>query len=173
MAPIYRVGLAMCLGGLGIRTGYELLKRTGRADTENRLVFGVVFVAMCLMLSSWPVMCLSDPTRLVLPGAVHLAGLGVLTAGLALALGGLIQLRGVENIDHLVTTGLFSRLRHPMYLGFVLWITGWVIYRGAATSVFPALLGIGSVFLWRRFEEERMEACYAEVYRKYRESTWF
>ena len=72
----------------------------------------------------------------------------------------------------MVTTGLFSRLRHPMYLGFVLWITGWVIYRGAATSILLAPLGIASVLLWRRFEDEAMEARYGEVYRKYRERTW-
>jgi protein-S-isoprenylcysteine O-methyltransferase Ste14 len=163
----------MCLLGLAIRTGYELLKKAGKVNSENPLVFAIVFVAMCLMLVSWPIMCSSDPIRYVSLGILHLIGLGALITGLGLALGALIQLRGVEDIDHLVTTGLFSRLRHPMYLGFVLWITGWVIYRGAGTTVFPALLGIGSVFLWRRFEEGQMEACYGEVYRKYRESTWF
>ncbi len=37
----------------------------------------------------------------------------------------MIQLKGLENINHLVTTGLFSKIRHPMYDGFILWILGW------------------------------------------------
>jgi protein-S-isoprenylcysteine O-methyltransferase Ste14 len=163
----------MCLVGLCIRNGYELLKKAGKTNTENPLVFAIVFVSMCLMLASWPIMCFSDPAHVVLPRAVHLAGLGVWIIGLSLALGALIQLRGVENIDHLVTAGLFSIFRHPMYLGFILWIMGWVIYFGAAVSFLVGLAGVGSILFWQRLEEEKLVACYSEVYQKYRKGTWF
>ena len=55
--------------------------------------------------------------------------------GLGLALGGLFQLKGLENIDRLVTSGLFAKIRHPMYTGFILWILGWVIRYGALASL--------------------------------------
>lgn len=48
--------------------------------------------------------------------------LGLTALALVLAIGGLVQLRGLENIDHLVTTGLYSRIRHPMYVGFILFL---------------------------------------------------
>ncbi|PKN18247.1 MAG: hypothetical protein CVU71_12105 [Deltaproteobacteria bacterium HGW-Deltaproteobacteria-6] len=173
VSAIYLVGLGMCLTGLIIRTCYELLKKAGRVNVENRLVFSVVFVAMGMMLASWPVMCSSDPIRLAVPGMLHIIGFGTWMIGLCLAVGALIQLRGVENIDHLVTTGIFYKLRHPMYLGFIFWITGWVIYSGALMTFVTGLVGIGNILVWRRLEEEKLSECYGDVYRKYRQTTWF
>jgi protein-S-isoprenylcysteine O-methyltransferase Ste14 len=173
MNTIYLVGLGMCLLGLIIRTIYELLKKAGKINVESWLVFAVVFVAMCLMLVSWPIMCSSDPIRLASLGTLHLVGLGAWIIGLGLALGALIQLRGVENIDHLITTGLFSKFRHPMYLGFIFWIIGWVIYSGAVISLVVGLVGVGNILFWRRLEEKILGECYGEVYQKYRQATWF
>jgi protein-S-isoprenylcysteine O-methyltransferase Ste14 len=173
MTTSYLVGLGMCLLGLVIRTSYELLKKAGKANMESPLLFAVVFVAMCLMLVSWPIMCSSDPIRLVSLGPIHSIGLGAWIIGLGLALAALIQLRGVENIDHLVTTGLFSKFRHPMYLGFIFWITGWVIFSGAVISLVIGLVGIGNILFWRRLEEDKLSECYGEVYQKYRQRTWF
>lgn len=42
----------LCLAALAVRTGYELLKRARRLDPANPWVFGVVLVAMCVMLTS-------------------------------------------------------------------------------------------------------------------------
>jgi protein-S-isoprenylcysteine O-methyltransferase Ste14 len=173
MKTSYLVGLGMCVLGLVIRTGYELLKKAGKVNTENPLIFAVVFVAMGLMLGSWPIMCSSDPIRLHLPGALHLLGLYVWIIGSGLALAALIQLRGVENIDHLITSGLFSKFRHPMYLGFIFWITGWVIYSGAVVSLVVGFIGIGNILFWRRLEEEKLIDCYGEAYQKYSQGTWF
>ena len=90
-----------------------------------------------------------------------------------LFLAGLIQLRGVENIDHLVTTGFFAGVRHPMYLGFTLWILGWAVFWGAFVSLAVGLVGIGNILLWRHLEERHLEKRYGEAYRSYRARTWF
>jgi protein-S-isoprenylcysteine O-methyltransferase Ste14 len=82
-------------------------------------------------------------------------------------------LKGVENINHLVTTGLFSRIRHPMYAGFILWIFGWAIYHGALLSIIVGFMGIGNILYWRRLEEAELELRYGENYRRYRKETWF
>ena len=162
----------LCLIGLAIRSGYELLKKAGKVDTKNRAIFAVVFVAMCLMLASWPVMCPLDPWRIALPGIARGFGLGLVTVALALAVGGLVQLRGLENIDHLVTTGLFTRIRHPMYSGFILWIVGWVVCYGAGASFVVGVVCIGNILYWRRLEEGTLAAQYGEDYRAYRSQTW-
>ena len=173
MVTTYLIVVGLCLIGLMIRTSYELLKKAGRPGTKNNVIFALVFVAMCVMLASWPVMCPLDPWRIACPGTVEWIGLAVVTAALALMIGGLAQLRGLENIDHLVTTGLFSRLRHPMYAGFVLWIVGWVVCYGAVASLAVGLVCIGNILYWRRLEEGALESRYGEAYRVYRQGTWF
>jgi protein-S-isoprenylcysteine O-methyltransferase Ste14 len=173
MHSSYLLVAGLCLLGLAIRTSYEMLKKAGRMDTKSTVLFAVVFVAMCVMLASWPFLCPLDPWRVAIPGTARWIGLALVAGALALALGGLVQLRGLENIDHLVTTGLFSRIRHPMYTGFILWIVGWVVRYGAAASVIVAVVCIGNITYWRRLEEDALESQYGEDYRIYREGTWF
>jgi protein-S-isoprenylcysteine O-methyltransferase Ste14 len=163
----------MCLIGLAIRTRYELMKRAGTVDTTNPLIFAVVFAGMAVMLLSWPFLATLDPLKLPTPYAVRWAGLAVSVAGIALAVGGLLQLRGLENVEHLVTNGLYSRLRHPMYAGFVAWILGWVVYGGAVASFSVAILCIANIHFWTRLEERRLEVQFGDEYVEYEQATWF
>lgn len=172
MDATFAVTAALCLSGLAIRTTYEVRKKAGTVDTTNRAVFALVFVAMCVMLASWPILAPRDPWRLPVPGAMRWLGLGALLAALALEVGALLQLRALENVDHLVTTGLFSLLRHPMYTGFLLWIGGWVLRCGAAASAAIGLACLANILYWRWLEERALEARYGDAYRRYRERTW-
>jgi protein-S-isoprenylcysteine O-methyltransferase Ste14 len=173
MLTVYLVLVGVCLVALAIRTGYELFKKAGKVDPHNKLVFGVVFVAMIVMLLSWPLMSPLDPLPLNLPVSVHWTGMAAMFAGLYLAVGGLLQMRGVENIDHLVTGGLYSRLRHPMYTGFVLWIVGWVLFHGAGASLVAGVICVANILYWSRLEETRLASQFGEAYRRYRMHTWF
>jgi len=173
MKTAYVVFLGLYLGSLIIRTSYELLKKAGRMNPKSPIVFAVVFAVMCLMWASWFSLCPLDPFRLALPELARWTGLGAVILGLVLAIGGIVQLRGLENINHLVTTGLFSKLRHPIYTGFILWIFGWAVYHGAIFSLVIGFVGIGNILYWRRLEEDDLESWYGEDYRAYRQETWF
>ena len=173
MKPGYFTALGLYLTCLAIRTGYEMLKKAGKVNPKNVVLFLFILLAMCLLWISWFVMCPQDPLHLTLPGLIRWVGLGIFIVGLVLAVGALIQLRGVENIDHLVTTGLFARLRHPMYLGFIFWILGWVIYHGAAASLLAGFVGIGNIIYWRHLEEDHLQRTYGDEYDAYRRQTWF
>jgi protein-S-isoprenylcysteine O-methyltransferase Ste14 len=169
----YLIFLALYLFTLLIRTSYELLKKAGGLNPKNPMVFAVILVVMCLMWATWFGLCPLDPFSLALPSNVRCVGLAVLIVGLGLSIGALIQLKGVENIEHLVSTGLFSRIRHPMYTGFILWIFGWAIYHGALLSLAVGFVGIGNILYWRRLEEAELELRHGEGYRRYRQGTWF
>ena len=173
MKVSYFAVVALYLAALAVRTSYELLKRAGWLDPKNQTLFIVILLDMIVLWASWFALCPMDPLRLVLPPVVRWASLAVLVGGLVLAVGALIQLRGVENIDHLVTTGFFGPLRHPMYLGFMAWIIGWALFQGAVVSLAVGLAGIGNILFWRHLEEQHLEACYGEAYRAYRAKTWF
>ena len=173
MVAAYLGAATLYVVGLLIRDAYELLKRRGRIDTTDVRVFAVVFTSMCVMWLSWFAVGVLAPTHLALPSAVRATGVGAVLIGVVLAVAGMWQLGGVENIDHLVKTRLFSRIRHPMYVGFVLWILGWYAYTGAWTSLLFAPFGIASVLWWRHLEETELASRYGSEYEEYRAVTWF
>ena len=158
--------------GLVVRDFYELQKLRDRVDTTNTPIFVAVFTSMVVMWISWFAVGMLAPAPLLFPPIVRWVGLGAVLLGVVLAVGGMWQLRGVENIDHLVTTGLFSKIRHPMYVGFALWIVGWCAYTGAVTSLVLAPFGLASVLWWRRLEESDLAERYGSVYAQYRAETW-
>jgi protein-S-isoprenylcysteine O-methyltransferase Ste14 len=169
----FRVPGIVFLLCLFIRTGYELLKEAGKINPESKPIFAIILAVMCALWVSWFTLCPRDAFHVAVPNAVRWGGFVLFAIGMVLAVGALIQLRGVENIDHLVATGLFAKIRHPMYTGFVLWILGWSIYHGAIASLAVGLVGIANILYWRRLEEERLLARYGDTYRNYRMKTWF
>jgi protein-S-isoprenylcysteine O-methyltransferase Ste14 len=158
---------------LAIRSGYELLKDAGKINPENNLIFACIFITMGTLWVSWFLLCFFDPYKVNLQDLIRWSGFLLFVVGIIIAIGALLQLRGLENIDHLVTTGLFSRLRHPMYTGFVLWILGWSTYHGAIASLAVGMVGIANILYWKRLEEARLLDNYGDKYRQYQQATWF
>ncbi len=173
MISDFTIFLTVFLVCLATRMTYEFFKKAGRVDLKNKFLFGVIFTAMCLLWISWFSMCPLDPGRIDLPAVAHWAGLAITLTGLGLAVGALIQLKGLEDIDHLVTTGLFSKLRHPMYTGFICWIVGWSVYHGATISFAVGIAGIACILYWRHLEEVALASYYGDRYTEYRRTTWF
>jgi protein-S-isoprenylcysteine O-methyltransferase Ste14 len=168
----YIILICIYLMTLIMRTSYELLNKAGKVNLKRKIIFMVVLIIMCLMWISWFGLCPLDPFRFSLPKIIHWTGIGIFIIGLALAIGAFIQLRGLENINHLVTTGLFFKVRHPMYIGFILWILGWAIYHGAVVSLMVGFIGIGNIIFWRRIEEENLKSLNGKTYQEYVKETW-
>jgi protein-S-isoprenylcysteine O-methyltransferase Ste14 len=169
----YTILVAVFVLSLAIRCIYELLKERRKIDPENKFIFAVILTAMCAFWISWFSLCPRDPFPLNLPGPIRWVGLLLFITGMVLAVGALIQLRGVENIKHLVTTGLFSKIRHPMYAGFICWIVGWSIYHAAPFSLAIGALGIAGTLWWRHLEDERLAIQFGSEYLRYGKQTWF
>ncbi len=74
---------------------------------------------------------------------------------------------------HLVTTGVYSKIRNPIYVFGLLFITGIILY----SERFWWLLAIPVLLVlqfWRAVAEAAvLEAKFGDEYRKYRERTWF
>jgi protein-S-isoprenylcysteine O-methyltransferase Ste14 len=168
----YLLFIVLFLVGLTIRNVYEWLKKSGKVESKNKMVFALVFAAMWLMWAGWFEMCPRDPWRKAFPSIVRWSGLGVVGLGFVLAVGSLIQLRGLENIDRLVSGGLFTKIRHPMYVGFILWILGWAMVHGALVSLIVGFAGIGSIIYWQKLEDASLEWRFGDDYREYRKNTW-
>ena len=73
----------------------------------------------------------------------------------------------------LVTTGIYSRLRNPIYVFGGLFIVGLVVLVRRPTLVIPLLILIPIQVLRARREAQVLEAKFGDAYRQYRARTWF
>jgi protein-S-isoprenylcysteine O-methyltransferase Ste14 len=75
----------------------------------------------------------------------------------------------LEDSTTLVTTGMFGVSRHPMYLGFVVFLLGTAMLLGSLT---PFLVAIAFAVLMEvvfvRFEERKMEKQFGEAWLDYK-----
>jgi len=173
MDSIYPLLLVINLACHAGRTAYELFKKSGRVNLKSKSLFALIFVMMCSLWISWFTMCPLDPWPIHLSPSVRWTGLGIFVSGWILAMGALVQLKGLEDIDHLVTNGLFTKIRHPMYTGFMCWIVGWSIYHDAGVSLIAGFAGIANILFWRGLEDSSLEVHYGARYSEYRKRTWF
>ena len=67
----------------------------------------------------------------------------------------------------LIDTGLYAHVRHPLYLGAILMTLGLPIALGSWISLIPAVIGISSLIVRIKFEEN-MLIDGMEGYKEYR-----
>jgi protein-S-isoprenylcysteine O-methyltransferase Ste14 len=109
----------------------------------------------------------------------HIAGTVLVVVGYVGWLAARLQLRDYftprAEARGLVTRGVYSKIRNPIYLFGGLMILGVMIYLPAPWWV-PLLLFLALVPLqmWRAKNEARvLEAKFGDAYRDYRRKTWF
>jgi protein-S-isoprenylcysteine O-methyltransferase Ste14 len=73
---------------------------------------------------------------------------------------------------HLVTRGLYSKIRNPVYVFGSLFIFGYILLLGRPRWLLTLLL-IAPLQIWRARKESRvLEATFGGEYRRYRAGTW-
>jgi len=71
--------------------------------------------------------------------------------------------------ETLRTTGLYSVVRHPLYLGNVLWGLGWAVAFGSTIGVWLTPVWITAFFFHLLIEEDALEREHGAAYRVYKE----
>jgi protein-S-isoprenylcysteine O-methyltransferase Ste14 len=129
-----------------------------------------VVVVLALLAAGAICIDLSYRYGLVLPpsplfpavGAVFLAG------GFVLRLLAAREIRCTQQIETLVTSGVYARTRNPIYLAFILIMVGLACLSRAWLSIAWVVAAI-LVFYWlARQEEADLVAAFGEAYEKYR-----
>ncbi len=132
----------------------------------------VIYVVMGVLWFSWGQMCFTDPFRPEIAGWIRYLGLGGFVAGIALFVLSHLRLKGFEGGEGLVTRGIYSKIRNPMYLGFIIWLIGFPLYTRSLVTLSSSVLWILFIVYWKILEERRLEKRF-EGYSEYKKRTWF
>jgi protein-S-isoprenylcysteine O-methyltransferase Ste14 len=155
-----------------IRTIYEILKYK-QILKPGKLSFKFMFTNMMLLWVSWFLLCSLDISRVGIPLIVRYMGILLSGVGVILFLTALITIKTLESYEgELITTGIYSKIRHPMYLGFILWLIGFPVYFGALFSLALSLLFIVNILFWKYLEELELEKRFP-AYPDYKKKTIF
>ena len=81
---------------------------------------------------------------------------------------GLAELEPNQHRQKLITTGIRSRVRHPIYLGHLCEVLGWCIATGLIPLYKLAVFAIITGALMITLEDRELEARFGDQYRAYR-----
>jgi protein-S-isoprenylcysteine O-methyltransferase Ste14 len=166
------IWIEICVTTHIIRFVYEILKHK-RILTPNKLTFVIVFANMGFLWVSWFELCGADPYRMSLPGIVQYMGIAFVVIGIILFLTALFTIKSLENYEgDLMTEGIYSKIRHPMYLGFILWLLGFPMIYGALSALVLSVVFIANILFWKHLEEKELEERFSS-YRDYKTKTIF
>ena len=73
----------------------------------------------------------------------------------------------------LVTRGIYSRIRNPIYISGVIFLIGLVLIAGRPELLAILLVIVPMQILRARREAAVLEAKFGDAYREYRKRTWF
>ena len=95
-------------------------------------------------------------------------GVGILTISLWLARSGLEVVFGeVREEPHVIQSGVFGIVRHPIYLGAILFYMGLLVFSFSLAAVVVWILVIGFYYYLCRYEEKLLIDRFGDEYRTY------
>jgi len=78
----------------------------------------------------------------------------------------------IRKEHQLVTTGVYEKIRHPMYLSFFLWAIGQALIIANWLAGPLGLLGFGLIYIFRvQREEQQLLELFGDTYREYLRNT--
>ena len=150
--PFYFL-VVICVVTHVIRTIYEILKHR-QVLIPNKFSFIIMFINMLLLWVSWFLLCKIDIYKIDLPFFTVYLGIIISVLGLIMFLTALFTIKTLESYKgDLITSGIYSKIRHPMYLGFILWLIGFPIIFDAIFSMILSLAFICNILFWKHLEE--------------------
>lgn len=172
METTFLILFGTCFGCFMLRTAFNILKYRKSKWAKNKKIVTLIFIVMGILWLSWFQMVFNDPIEMTLPEWARYIGLALFIIGVSLFIFAHIKLKGFEDRGHLVTEGIYSKIRNPMYFGFILWIVGFPIFMQAFATLASGIIWIACFMYWKILEEKELEEKYDE-YKEYKKRTWF
>ena len=164
-------GAVLCLLSYILRLSAHVSSYKGRKEIFS---FPLTLVLTFLGYFGWGYWSGADPVKMNIPYALSIPVGGFLAAaGLGLFLYSEMKKHGVGDPDKLVTAGIYSKIRHPMYIGLVLLHIGFPLAAKSFVACLSTILWAGIICVWTHFEEKNLERRFGQRYIDYKKQTWF
>jgi protein-S-isoprenylcysteine O-methyltransferase Ste14 len=169
---VFFIWVTVCIATHIVRFVYEILKHK-KILKPDKTTFVIIFINMGLLWTSWFILCSLDIHRINLAGIIRYAGITLFGAGIIVFFTALFTIKTLESYEgDLITRGIYSKIRHPMYLAFILWLIGLPFFFGAMFSFILSFLFIANILFWRHLEEKELEERFLS-YKDYKKTTIF
>lgn len=80
---------------------------------------------------------------------------------------------GFSEPKGLVTSGIYSKVQHPIYIGTILSFIGLSIFTQYPLIIFVTIVLIPFQIIRSRIEQKKLEQKYGKKYLNYKKQTWF
>jgi len=172
MNTLYFVKFSLCFVCYLLRSVYQILEYKKSRIAEHKSMPTIIGVVMFFQWFFWFSMNFSDPVRTTLPTWLRYIGLALFVAGTILVIIAHRHIKGYAIEVSLITTGIYSRIRHPMYVGFMLWLIGFPLFMQSIVTLASAFIWIACFIYWQILEEKNLEVKFGD-YEEYKKKTWF
>lgn len=148
---------------------YDKPMRKLSSPTKLKLLIPIIYAvtAFSYFVIAWP-----DQVALH-----HIIGTALASISFVLWLVARIQLGNAFSVapksNYLVTTGLYSKLRHPVYYFSISAVIGIALFVWQPLVIIPIALLTGLELVRIKKEESILAASFGDEYLKYRQQTWF
>ena len=169
---VFSVSFGVCFVCYAVRTTFNVARYRGSKIARKRSTVIFIYVVMAVLWFTWFQMCFLDPVRADLPSWAKYSGLALFIAGVSLFLMSHIHLGGLKKDNGLIKDGIYSKVRNPMYLGFIIWIIGFPLFTQSILALASSPIWIAHILTWKVFEERDLLRRHSD-YAEYMRSTWF
>jgi protein-S-isoprenylcysteine O-methyltransferase Ste14 len=156
--------------------GYLFHTITHYAESKNkklRIPHSVFEMLITIGWIGWGFMLYLDPWNIDLPLYI------LIIAVIAAFIGGLIGLlgfkekKGFGEEDKLITKGIYSKFRHPMYVSLILMHLALPLIFGALLTFLSSILWVPQILLWKHWEDKELAKRFGKEYLAYKRKTIF
>ena len=168
---IFYIFFAICFISYMFRTFFHFLENRKSNLVKSKRIYPMISIAMFFLWFSWFAMAFNDVFEMTLPYWLTYTGLVLFLTGVVFVVLSHTKIKGFQS-KALLRSGIYSRIRHPMYLGFILWIIGFPIFLQGLLTLASAFIWVPQILYWKASEEKKLEKEYKE-YEEYKKKTWF
>ena len=172
--PHFLIAFLICLGGYILHTIFHFFEYKGYKFGKSKLSEVTLTIVFFFGYIGWGFMIATDPVKIMLTKYVAMPlGLAIGLSGILLFIFSTKTKKGFNELDHLVTKGIYSKIRNPMYLGVILIHIGFPLAVRSLLTLGSAIIWISIILFWKYMEEMELKRRFGDDYSEYKKKTIF